>query len=549
MYFSKLGYAQLDKNVVALRAVRSLFTIFAKEGPDFPVYEALKSVADIKSFVPTVKVPQFLQIGVSASFPPGSKAYNALYQLLLLNFESEKLFQGTYDYRIYRTDPIMRLSELIERITAQEIAYISLNTDLSGEKTLWGSYISEFVEWLHNIYRIGLDEGELSKHLLEYRKHITYKLSRNQPLEPAEKTFVCNYYPGSPYADLPGWAEITIGNENANPLVARDYARAIALSETGPISKYFRIVSNRSIEQLTAAILPGLQSLPILIGSFIPRGPVAECDLTQLTTIAYNDTLEMQGVRERIRIPLPKDVDLDDRKGSAAACTPSLPAMVIPVYYVLENSGLPFDLTEVTIELRADALDPKLPFAGLVASWHSAWRGRRVSTSNGATVSDLLTDLAVEHESYGSATPVEMSLPEGSVIDNTEPTIKGRQISFGSIATGAIAPVMYRMYFIRNGQLQSEDVDMRFYYARRGTTLVKPAFAEFIHPPMSMLFTPAEAALSYIAGEIGMTEEEMKINGLALTVCFNYAECDILFDGRTPPIDNVQNYVKTILAI
>lgn len=550
MYHQKLGYASLDRNVVALRAVRALYEAFQSgEGLDFPVLEALRAVADIKSFVTTVKVPQFLQIGSSPHFPRDSRAYSALYQLLLLNFESEKLFTGTYDYRVYRNDPIIPLPELIEKVTAQEIAYISLSEDLSGDKTIWGAYSAEFVEWIHNVYRIGLDEGEFTKRLLTYRQHLVYKLTRSQPLEPAEKTFICNYYPGSDYnRKLPGWDEVATAQENSNELVSRDFNLAIAQGEVGPISKYFKIISNQSIEQLTAIVIPGLQSMPLMVGSFIPRGPVSECDLTPLVTIPYNENLEMQGFRERLRTLSSADFQDKDKALAMSRCTPTMPATIQPIYSVLTKSGLPFDLMEVDLELRTNKLDPTDEYAGLRASWHSAWRGRRVSTAMGATVYDLLTDIALSNATYGSGAPVELTLPEGAVIDNTEESIRKRTIQFGSVVSNAISPVKYKVYFTRNGKLEEEAVDMRFYYARRGTTMVRPAFAEYVHPPVSMLYTSCEAAIAYIVGELGLTEEERKVNELALTVCFNFAECSMIFMGRTPPIE-LRQYVTTILAV
>jgi hypothetical protein len=580
MYHSKLGYPVIPSSVIAMRSALLLRDSFAAEALDFAILDALVMVADIKSFVTSIKVPQFLQIGGSSHFAPGTAANAALYRLLLLNFQDEKLFDGTYEYRVYRTDPYVTIDEMVENVVASRIRYMSLNDDLSGDKTLWGAYIAEFVEWVQNVVRIANDEAEIVPRLLRYRQHIVYKLSKNIALEPAEKTFILHYYPGSPLAPV-DWVAPVTAKENEDLLVNRDFTATVSAYETGPIKKYFKMVSNRSLEQLVAVILPGVTSLPVNVGSFIPRGTMSECDFTPLANVGYSDTLEVDGVRERIRLPEVglKDVvqEGDVKNGSfKARLTPSMPGTIKSSYPIFGdlfpgNKGktsfgrslagarsgplvaglgpIPFDFDEISLELRSDSMQPKDPYSGLRASWNSTWRGRRVNTDNGATLGDFLTDLALDNATYGSGVPLELMLPDGGVIDNSEPSIQGRVMSFGTITGGAISPVMYRVYFLRNAQLEMHDVDMRFYYARRGTTLIKPAFAEFIHPPKSMVFNKQEAAVAFLVGELGLTEEEAKLNELALTICFNYEEIGRLFDGNYPPIKNVQQFIKTMLSI
>lgn len=302
MYYPKLGYPLVPTNTIALRAAQALQMNFPGDTLDFAILDALTMVADIKSFVTSVKVPQFLQIGGSDHFRPGTPANGALYRLLLLNFQDQKLFDGSYEYREYRTNPYVTVDAMIENIVASRIRYISLNDDLSGDKTLWGAYAAEFVEWVQNVLRIANDKIEIAPRLLRYRQHIVYKLSKGVALEPAEKTFILHYYPGSPLAPA-DWVAPIQAAENSDLLVTRDYAATVAPYEAGPLKKYFKMISNCSVEQLVAIILPGITSLPVSVGSFIPRGPISECDFTPLATIGYSDTLEVQGVRERLRLP------------------------------------------------------------------------------------------------------------------------------------------------------------------------------------------------------------------------------------------------------
>jgi hypothetical protein len=550
MYRSQIGFCVRNEKVTALRAVRLLWGQLGQAEFDQIIWEALKFVADPKSPVVGIKPPSLLMIAASDRFRVDSKAYFALLKCLTLNFAADKMYDDPPVDMFYTTGPVLTLAELIEETVASDIEFISLNNDLLGDRTIWQSYAVEFIQWLHAVVRIGQDEREIALNLVSYMKHIVWKLTQDVPLEAVEKTFLCNYYPGSPYTkDIAGWDSNFQAHENSNPLVPRDFASVVSHGEVGPFSKYFLLQSNRSIEQLTAAIIPGIGALPMNIGTIYPRGAYAEYHMTPLTTIAYDAQTEMMGFKQRLRSSkLPGAATQGSKDFLASLCTPSFPAGVKPLFPVFDGTTLPFDLPEVELKLRPpyDRLNPNDPFVGLTASWMSKWRGRRVSTFQGATVGDLLTDLAIDNETYGSKIPYVATIPEKAILFRGEPSIDERIINIGSLASSAVAPIMYTFYLQRRSAVETVEVDMRMFYARRGTTLVRPTGVEFLNPPLSMLYTKADAAVSFVASQIGLTIEEETANAPAITMAFNYAECSLFFNGRTPPLTGtLKNLVAT----
>lgn len=556
MYHKNLGYDIISNRVIALRNVRKLFASHG-EKLDLLVFEALKFVAESKSPVVGVKPSALLQIGGSDHFRHGSDAYYGLLQLLSFHFADDKMYDNPPDYYVYRSDPIMSIDDLIEATTSEKISFISLNTHLLGDRTIWHSYSLEFIEWLHSVARIADDDKELLNNTMRYRQHIVFKLATGIALSPIEKTFICNYYPGSPNAPKT-WSTTVSAQENNNPLVARDFELVVSQGEAGPFSKYFKMLSNQSLEQLNAIIIPGNITLPVNIGSIIPRGCVSTFAMSALATLPYNESLEKNGYDQRLRIVGLAVPGASSPSGTrkpdfiADNCAPALPVGVNALFPAFSGMRLPFDLAEVELTLRppAQELDPTLQYAGLTGTWMSKWRGRKVSTVTGQTIDDLLTDIAMANPTYGSGAPITATIPESAAIYSNEKTLADRLLSVGTLATTAVAPIRFTFYIARQMKLETYEVDMRMHYARRGTNIVLPAFVEYIHPPTSMLFTPAEAAISYVSSQLGLTLEETKLNSDVITIAYNYAECDLFFKGRTPPVRNgdLKGYISTMIG-
>jgi hypothetical protein len=64
-------------------------------------------------------------------------------------------------------------------------------------------------------------------------------------------------------------------------------------------------------------------------------------------------------------------------------------------------------------------------------------------------------------------------------------------------------------------------VDLRPYFSQYGDKLVRPAFAEYFRPPVSMLEIPQAAAVDYLIQVLGLTEFEALMSKRALTICYN----------------------------
>jgi len=306
------------------------------------------------------------------------------------------------------------------------------------------------------------------------------------------------------------------------------------------------MMSNKSIEQLLVIVTPGVTVLPLLVGSTYNRGITTELDLEPIGAVSYSDATDVAGIREKLRVPSKTSNPIVSVKNRYSV---AMPATIYQTWDPFKDSSLRFDLPEVDITLRnkQDLLTSAEPFAGMRLSWVSAWRDSRpVNTVDGATWRDLIIDLALTNEVYGSGAPISPTLPEKALIDSHEPSVNQRINHFGLTRYAKFVSIVFKFYLLRDMTLQEVDVDMTYFYSRRGGEMVRPTFVEKVVPPMAVLYNENSAAIDFVAADQGLSIEEKKLNRLAITMAFNYNELNKLYN-ITPAVSDIRNLIAVTL--
>lgn len=575
MSYTQIGFVEQKRAVVYLRLALEVMNItdWTRKVPE-ALRLAFRDNVPMKDFYHA----SLSGIGAHPAFPVNTSAHSVLITLVTMCLEDAGFVSNVAKFIDYRTDPVLKFSELVERIVSHRVAPMSQQTFPQGADTRWGAFIYEFVLHIQDVARVNADRLEVANDLLTYRKQIVRAISRGALLDSHSRSFILNYMNESRYLDYDMVVSRSIDLSAAastkgklvgatidHPRILATWAEAKQHFEPGPISRFFRLVSNQSMESLIALTTPGCRTLPLSVGSIIPYGiylmiqsrPVAGAEL------AFSDESQLTGLRETTAY---LRVATSGVAGNinAELATPAWPALIdTRLFAPFYNTGIPFDLEGVELRLRSDseAMDPKDPYFGLAAGWFSAWRDRQVSTLTGATAYDMLTDLALANRSYGGGELGNVTIDDGTIVSATSverSTEAGKRIlSFGSTAPingntmelnpmGSMkCPIFYR----RGGGLHAKEIDMRWFYARRGAAFIRPAFAEQMIPTLAMLYAPNDNAVDYVAGELGLSDEEVLANKVAITVCFNHFQVRAIVGPHAYAGVNLKSIISNLVQI
>lgn len=140
-----------------------------------------------------------------------------------------------------------------------------------------------------------------------------------------------------------------------------------------------------------------------------------------------------------------------------------------------------------------------------------------MTSEAGATQATLYVDLALSAEKTGEAQSDFLNLDQFVVADYMQ-SVKDREIKFTNDR------IIEDIYHVRSGNtLTKASVDMTDFYQRQGLRAFRPAFAEYLIPPRMWFFKPDDRASQFIASRLGLNNDQVFRNRLALTISHNAA--------------------------
>jgi hypothetical protein len=311
--------------------------------------------------------------------------------------------------------------------------------------------------------------------------------------------------------------------QSADPLVTEAFALYQESTEAGPGIRFYQLFSNQNMESLIWYLGPYARTLPLSIGYAAAMGPFMEYRFTALDALAWTPQDQMTGIRDLFAdtgIVSAAPAQPTDETGPPAAKRLSTEQTSWKLNAPTRVCGNPWnDCTPSFIDFPNVSL--RLTNEGDCSrySWeyYSTWRQRIMTSEAGATPDTLYVDLALSVDKSGEAQSEFLNLDSFNVADYDE-SVKAREIKLPNDR------IIEDVYFVRTGNsLQRTAVDMTDFYARQGVKAFRPAFAEFLIPPRMWFFKPDDRASAFIAARLGLNNDQMFRNRMAITISHNAA--------------------------
>jgi hypothetical protein len=381
--------------------------------------------------------------------------------------------------------------------------------------------------------------------------NIGYKILQGQPIDQSEKTFFISY--ANTEEDAPGEelglsegknvARMNIpATQDANPLTLQAFTLAKQVTEMGPGTRFYRLVSNTNLESLLYYYGPHAATLPLTTGYMRPVGPFNRLRLKRLEEKRWTEQDIINGIRDRF-LELPTRAETaakPDIGGPRSMNAQAVEWVMNAPIKVCGPDKLPcaksfIDLPAVRLRIIDESNCGKFTW-----EYPSSWRQRIIMSNAGGNPDMMFTDFAALNATAFEALVDHLNIDEFKLVKMTD-RVKNRSISMDT--RGTINEQI--SYVRRSGEITTLPVDMTDFYSRGGVVQYRPAFAEYFMPPRSWYFVEDPQATAYIAARLGLTRDEIQRNALPLTLSHNDAVIRRI-TGAEPPF-SIEGMVRVAL--
>jgi len=530
--YRNLGYFVDSPAQVLLPAARSLV---AKFGHNFDTVfsDAFREAGlSDRRFMKDLTRDDLIQLSKSVNFPRGSAQLRELLHLVYAIMSAS----GWGDYRPavirYNEQPLMPLDEVLTEALNDHLEKGMIEVGrMWPEKCNVETFRTHFAPI---VKRMAL--------LWEYRPYIVDKLERyvgdllyrmkTMEISPtgldqfdrslvalmvSEKEPLCLVY-----TDAQGsYSKLAFPDaKDADPLIGPEIARFKSAVQPGPWLRFTRLLSNMDARELAYIVSPILADLPLVTGYMIPVGPFHDMDLNVHSRVMWGDAEQFAGFVERIMYPIsPENSSMTQRLGFRT-----------PAHRVWQGSSPPhYDWP--TLEVINDTDEQGSPL--IKYSWYSPTQQRMVHTVNGATMHDLITDLAATHKELGETPCPVQNIHDFKFVDlNHESMLDRRVVHTGGDGKRDAddAPILREriyetLWYFEGGRnlMSIENLDVTPLYNKIGNVSFKPALSDYFTPSRTWFLQADQTAIDFIVGRLQLNVYDARRSVLALTISHNVA--------------------------
>lgn len=554
MPYRKLGYSPVPEGMYIPKEAESLHrTLGADAEPE--IRECLKAVGSGRRFLSGITLPDLLTMR-STKVTPGSALQKSLIILTAKVLYHAGYLSEDVPRVAYHDDPQLTAEEAVGHMLTKKLPWYA-KENLGGDKAtleVLATHLPIIIRELRYTEKL---RGEYYSRLRAKVGDVGYKIAHGQPITQQEKSLILQF--GAVTEGAPGHAlgfpkgvaaerPVAIpAAETADPLVIEAFSLLGETTESGPGIRFLQMISNQNMEELVWYLGPYARTLPSSIGYAAALGPFMEYRMKETDSLTWTPQDQMTGIRD-----LFADTGIVSRsrelktKGTSAEAAQALNYITTQWRLsaptrICGNAGAIcsaeyIDFPQVTLRLVDQANVAKFSW-----EYYSAWRQRVMTSEAGATASTLYVDLALSAEKSGEAQADFLNIDQFAVADYEE-SVKAREI------TASSDRIVERIYYVRSGStLTAADVDMTDLYSRQGLKAFRPAFAEFLIPPRMWFFRPDDNAVQFVAARLGLNNDQVFRNRLALTISHNAAVLKRVtgHDGRF----NTEAVIKAIMNL
>jgi len=434
----------------------------------------------------------------------------------------------------YVDDPIMTIDEMINEALGEYIKAKLPPPEAykAGEKTSYSMFSQQVLQVVQEIATLSKKKAIMLDHFQRHIGNLLYQMYDGtidyKSLDPVDKTWLAVYV----YNQDPKYRHTDIGGSalplrfpvarDADPVVLETIVRLRSVCMPGTWLNFTKIISNGDPAELMYIVAPVVDKLNICTGKRTDRGPYTDIKWAKSLEVQWGAELQLAAFRQRVTFD--SDADDEDRYLNTGYRRP---------VRNLDHMNVPLLTDGLNVHLNFQAVSPTSD--RLVASWNSKSLDLLMTDLHGATADQLLNDEARETTSSGSValSPTEMSA--FGRMDLTHPSMQSRFIQ-GLFTRQQRNRIVERVYYVKQGLLQSANVEMTNFYLNQGDVGFRPALVEHMEVPRTYFERPIDdAARAYIEGKLQLTQYDKTDGAECIAISHNIAEFERL-TGHTADI-------------
>lgn len=447
----------------------------------------------------------------------------------------------TYPAKItYRLNPRLTLDECVDRLIAKRIIYPSWE-DIGTKEATVEEVMPVFIHFLRHLNALAKLRATLTQRLRRWVAHVGYNIASGVQPDQFDKSFFlafCDPNSGtgkSTYLDATDPIALV---ENNDPLVIETIKELRTCVEAGPFIRFGIMRSNQLIQELFAYYGAWTSTLEFSYGYGVEMGPFKSIVIEENESFTWDLALQEDAIRDHVAVYSQSGVDV-------IAAPPIINTRPMRKSVESATEGLfspSLDVPQVELFMS----DGIKSFAhNYYAQWHSALRGRVVSTEAGFGAAQLMQDIALTNGQAGEGLTAVLTLKHWPLFDDSDLMALAAEGSFNKLSFFADSPIKERiMYRAPNGKFTDTWVDMTPFYSARGTLMTRPAFSEFMAVHREMLYKPNERVVSYIANKLNLTRGARRASEALILISHNWNEIKRLFGVEPMKWEQLDAFAK-----
>lgn len=507
-----------------------------------------------QKFVEDLHPQELFSCAGNLAFQAGSPAWDSLIHYVMLNLYSSGFIEKVPQVLEYRAAPELTLEECTQRMLSQDMPLLK-REDFKGQKPRWQQFATLLPVVMEKVDYIARQDKHIAGLLRLKVGDIAHRLALGREIADSERSLFLMIAPGGPRAYLPAeWKSAKRERPRVAPcndnLVTEAFNKLVACTQSGPASRFRKLITVKDGRALTFYWGPGPIDLEVFSGYSEEKGPFVSYELSPALRFPWTEASQMEAVQERQSFvvsdddnPLCLPPPVQSATSGGASPLTSLDEREFRLFYTATEEQQFVSMFEVDYYHR---LTDRLTSSALMPS---------AGVFPGAQA--LLYDKGFFGEKFGEGTGLKNSLADYPLIDPILTTgvysgkvTDGMPPESGSPGTLQSGPWEEAIVWadLKSRQLRmAPQLDVSQLYYRAGGFTVVPGARDHLLIPRSWLFEPRPSDEEWIMGRLGLNPGQRKVAATSVCVSHNMALLGRFFPPHSLPTLNPVAVAASVL--
>jgi hypothetical protein len=412
----------------------------------------------------------------------------------------------------YRKHPTLNIDEVVQRVLGTRVFMPSM-ADLKLDPRVRTNGIPALLATLfRRIAAVARDEQRIYNAIRTHLSDVAYRASRKMPYTQHEKSLLLNYGnagvddgPGRTAAERAENRAPKIGiAPHDSDIVHQIWSEVMAVTQPGPYSDYFNVVSNGDKQELIYAVGPHAGPLVFHRGFEVAWNVFTELEFEGSEQFEWDRDSQLTAARE-------SGVAFNEVDRPFDKATPLKVG-------TLASEQLPFTFDEVDIQPEVDDTAGTIKIDEYV--WRDAWIERRLTSNNGNTPSDYAHSRCLLQKDWGGG---RIGMTDLSTVRMYDPAGSKEFLGDREISRPVHKKATVFVPTGPNNALEEKQVDLSVLFKGHGSMEFVPAFTEYSQLPREALFKERIDEEDLVAMQLGLTREQAKQGRIPIRITLNYS--------------------------